>query len=142
MSDRDRGAGGLSGVGALCALALVVACGAEESEPAGDGPAAARRIEAGCDPGTAARRYQTLVGERAQAMLHWTGMPKEAEDLRIPVHVVAVDGGGVDVRFLAFPMREQYLHVWIGSGHVEAGEGDLFRLDPCSASLEAWSATP
>jgi hypothetical protein len=42
------------------------------------------------------------------------------------------------VRFLAFPMREQYLHLWTGSGHISALGDDVFLLDPCSANLEPW----
>lgn len=65
-------------------------------------------------------------------------MSRDARDLRIPIYVVEVADGAVGVRFLQFPMREQYLHIWLGSGHIMAGREDEFLLDPCSATLEPW----
>ena len=37
-----------------------------------------------------------------------------------------------------FPMRAQYLGIWLGSEHIKAGDGDVFLLDPCSATIVEW----
>jgi len=83
--------------------------------------------------------YGTLVGGRALATLQWTGMNEYAASLKIPVFVVGIEGDDLAVRFLQFPMREEYLHVWLGSGHIRPAGENVFLLDPCSATLEPWS---
>lgn len=109
-------------------------------EKPGDGARATRRIADGCEPVAEARRYQALVGQRAAAILSWNGQTPEAADLRIPVYVVDIEDGSVGVRVLQIPMREQYIHVWLGSGHIQPAPENVFRLDPCSATLEPWPA--
>ena len=52
--------------------------------------------------------------------------------------VKSVQDGAVVVSILQIPMREQYLNIWMGSGHIERGPGDSFLLDPCSAWIETW----
>lgn len=129
------------------ALALAVAASgctgedASEEAPAADAPRgqAARVVAEGCVPAEEAQRYQPLVGDRAFAVLRWTGMKEEAANLRIPVYVVSIEQGAVGVRILQIPMREQYILVWLQSGHIEAAGDNLFLLDPCSAALAPWS---
>lgn len=122
-------------------LALGLACShsppVEEPEAGEAGPAR-RRIAEGCDRVEEARGYDAYVGQRALAILSWTGMPERAANLKIPIYVVGIDEGVIGVRFLEFPLREQYLNVWLGSGHVVAAGENLFLLDPCSATLEPW----
>jgi hypothetical protein len=110
--------------------------------PGGEGDAgpAVRRSVEGCEPVEEARQYEGLVGKRALAILRWTGMPERTAKLRIPVYLVSIEGGAISLRFIDFPMREQYINIWLGSGHIAPGTGDAFLLDPCSASIEPWSA--
>lgn len=148
----------------IVAVALVSACGAEDalelreareidttdSAPppplpevrvaTGEGRRAKRRIAEGCAPAEEARKYAGFVGDRALAILRWSGASEQTAALEIPVYVVGIDGGVIRVRFLQFPMREQYLHVWLGSGHIEAAPENVFLLHACSARLEPWKA--
>jgi len=110
-----------------------------EVSPEASGPAT-RRVVEGCDPGAEAQKYVDLVDARALALLKWTGMREAAAKLKVPVYVVRIEDAAVGVRFLDFPMREQYLHLWLQSGHIEAGPENVFRLQPCSATLEPWPA--
>lgn len=109
-----------------------------EPAPELDGVKASRRITVGCQPLEESLKYEKFIGERALAILSWNGMSEQAANLEIPVYVQAVEDGGVGVRFMQFPMREQYLGVWIGSGHIEHADKDVFLLDPCSATIVAW----
>jgi len=106
----------------------------------GAGASATRKVREGCEPGAAAREYAGLVGERAFAILSWTGASERTAALRIPVFVASIEDDAVGVRILQIPMREEYMLVWLGSGHIRATTGDTFLLDPCSAALEPWSA--
>jgi len=105
-----------------------------------DGGKASRRIADGCEPIDESLKYEEFVGKRALAVLSWNGMPELAAGLKIPVHVVGIEDGSVGVRFMQFPMREQYLGIWLGSGHIKPGPEDVFLLDPCSATIVAWPA--
>jgi len=105
-----------------------------------DGGKASRRIADGCEPIDESLKYEEFVGKRALAVLSWNGMPELAAGLKIPVHVVGIEDGSVGVRFMQFPMREQYLGIWLGSGHIKPGPKDVFLLDPCSATIAAWPA--
>lgn len=122
-------------------LALGLACShappVEEPEAGETGPAR-RRIAEGCDPGEEARQYERYVGKRALVILRWQGMPERAANLRIPVHVIGIQGRAIGVRFLQFPMKEQYLAIWLESGHIEPGPDGVFLLDPCSATVVEW----
>lgn len=103
-----------------------------------DGGAKGRRITPDCKPVEESLKYEDFVGSRALAILSWNGMSERAANLKIPVHVVAIEDGSVGVRFMQFPMREQYLGIWLGSGHIESGPKDVFLLDPCSATIVEW----
>jgi len=103
-----------------------------------DGGMASRRIAEGCDPVEESLTYQDLVGERALAILSWNGMSERAANLKIPIKVVGIEDGAVGVRFMDFPMRAQYLGIWLGSEHIKPGDGDVFLLDPCSAAIVEW----
>jgi hypothetical protein len=105
-----------------------------------DGGLASRRIAEGCDPIEESLKYEEFVGRRALAILSWNGMSEKAANLEIPVHVVGIEDGSVGVRFMQFPMRAQYLGIWLGSEHIRAGEKDVFLLDPCSATIIEWTA--
>ncbi len=102
-----------------------------------DGPAV-RRIVDGCDPVEASLQYESYVGDRALAILSWTGMAEHAANLEIPIYVVGIEDATLYIRFLNFPMREQYLNIWLGSGHISSAPDQIFLLDPCSARLEPW----
>ncbi len=106
----------------------------------GAGVAAARKVREGCEPGAAAREYSDLVGQRAFATLNWTGASERTAALRVPVFVASVEDDAVGVRILGIPMREEYMHVWLGSGHIRPGGGDVFLLNACSATLEPWTS--
>lgn len=105
-----------------------------------DGGAASRRIAEGCDPIDESLKYEEFIGRRAHAILSWNGMSERAANLKIPVHVVGIENGAIGVRFMDFPMRAQYLGIWLGSEHLEKGPKDVFLLDPCSATIVAWPA--
>jgi len=104
-----------------------------------DGGMASRRIAEGCDPVEESLKYEEFVGRRALTVLSWNGMSERAASLKIPVSVVGIEDGAVGVRFMDFPMRTQYLGIWLGSEHIKAGEKDVFLLDPCSATIVEWA---
>ena len=148
----------------LVALGVVVAAtlprsGSDESEPESepteareaspqqqapspdqqlDGGLAARHIADGCKPIDESLKYEKFVGRSAHAILSWDGMPERSANLEIPVYVVGIEDGSIGVRFMQFPMREQYVGIWLGSGHIKPGAEDVFLLDPCSATIVAW----
>lgn len=103
-----------------------------------DGGLASRRIAEGCEPIEESLKYEEFIGRRALAILSWNGMSEKAANLKIPVHVAGIEDGSVGVRFMQFPMRAQYLGIWLGSGHIKAWDKDVFLLDPCSATIVAW----
>ena len=121
---------------------------AREASPAEDGPPArdidaglaSKRVAEDCEPVKESLKYEELVGRRALAILSWDGISERAANLKIPVSVVGIQDGAVGVRFMDFPMRAQYIGIWLGSGHIKAGDDDLFLLDPCSATLVEWAA--
>jgi len=97
-----------------------------------------RRIKPGCDPVEESLKYEQLIDRKALAILKWNQMSERAANLEIPVYVVGIENGSVGVRFMQFPMREQYLAIWLGSGHIQPGPKDVFLLDPCSATIVVW----
>jgi len=99
---------------------------------------ASRLIIEGCDPISESLKYEELIGRRAHAILSWNGMSEQAANLKIPVHVAGIEGGSIGVRFMQFPMREQYVGIWLGSEHIKVGPEDIFLLDPCSSTIAAW----
>ena len=103
-----------------------------------DGGMATRRVAEGCDRIGESLKYEEFIGRRAHAILSWNGMSERAANLKIPVHVVGIEDGSVGVRFMQFPMRAQYLGIWLGSGHLAKGPDDVFLLDPCSAVIVEW----
>lgn len=105
-----------------------------------DGGLATRLIADNCDPVAEAKKYEEFIDRRALAILSWNNMPERAAKLEIPVYVKGVEDGAVSLSILQIPMREQYLNIWMGSGHIQRGSGDSFLLDPCSARIEAWEA--
>jgi len=107
------------------------------AEPVGGG-VKGRRITPGCKPSEESPKYEQFIDRRALMILSWNGMPEKAANLRIPVRVVGIEDGAIGVRFLEFPMREQYVNLWIGSDHVEAGPEGVFLVDPCSATIVEW----
>lgn len=111
---------------------------AATSTPQLDGGLASRRVAEDCDPLSEALKYEDFVGRQAHAILSWNGMSEQAANLKIPVSVVGVEDGSVGVRFLQFPMRSQYIGIWMGSEHVKPGPKDVFLLDPCAATIVAW----
>ena len=127
----------------LVALGVVVAATwprSSSDEPELDGGMASRRISEGCDPIEESLTYEERVGQRALAILSWNGMSERAANLKIPIQVVGIEDGAVGVRFMDFPMRAQYIGIWLGSEHIKAGEKDVFLLDPCSATIIEWTA--
>ncbi len=105
-----------------------------------DGGLASRRIAENCDPIRESLKYEEFIGRRALAILSWDNMSERAANLRIPVYVVGIEDGVVGVKVSDIPMREQYLGVWIMSGHLQGGPEDTYLLDPCSAKIIAWEA--
>jgi hypothetical protein len=105
-----------------------------------DGGLATRLIADNCDPVAEAKKYEEFIDRRALAILSWNNMPERAAKLEIPVYVKSVEDGAVGVSILQIPMRDQYLNIWMGSGHIQRGPDDSFLLDPCSARIEAWEA--
>lgn len=103
-----------------------------------DGGLASRRIAERCEPVDESLKYEEFIGRRALATLSWNEMSERAASLKIPVHVVGIEDGSIGVRFMDFPMREQYIGIWLGSGHIEAGDQGVFLLDPCSATIVEW----
>jgi hypothetical protein len=104
-----------------------------------DGGVASRRIADDCDPVAESMKYEELIGTRARAILSWNGMSAATAGLKIPVQVVGVEDGTVGVRFHHFPMSQQFIAGWLHSGHIRAAPEGLFLLDPCSATIVAWS---
>lgn len=104
-----------------------------------DGGLAEKRVVEGCDAVAEAQKYRGFVERKALAILSWSNMPERAANLRIPVYVNGVDAGAVAVSILPIPMRDQYLNIWMNSGHIERGPGDTFLLDPCSATIVDWA---
>ena len=104
-----------------------------------DGEMASRRVAEGCDSVEESLKYERFVGMRALTVLSWNGMSDRAANLKIPVKVVSIEDGAVAVRFMDFPMRTQYLGIWLRSEHIRAGEKDVFLLDPCSATIVEWA---
>ena len=114
--------------------------GEDESTYDPDGGSATRRIKENCDPASEAQKYEEFIDRRALAILSWNNMPERAANLKIPVYVTGVDDGAIALGILEIPMREQYVSIWMGSGHIQPGPGSSFLLDPCSARIEAWEA--
>lgn len=104
-----------------------------------DAGLASRRIADGCEPVEESLKYEDFVGRRALAILRWDGMSEQAANLKIPVSVVGIEDGSIGVRFMQFPMKEQYVGIWLASGHIEAGEQGVFLVDPCSATIVEWA---
>ncbi len=123
---------------AAAVLSIWLACSSTQSGERTSGAApAARYVADRCDRAEESLTYADFVEGQALAILSWTGMSKEASDLKISVYVVGIESDELLVRFLQFPMREQYLHIWLGSGHIRpATTPGEFLLDPCSATLE------
>ena len=105
-----------------------------------DGGQATRRIAEDCDPVAEALKYQEFVDRRALAVLSWNNLPERAANLEIPVYVKGTEDGAIGVSVLEIPMREQYLAMWMMSGHLKRGPGGTYLLDPCSAEITAWEA--
>jgi hypothetical protein len=105
-----------------------------------DAGAKGRRIAPGCKPVEESLRYEEFVDKRALVILSWHDMPARTANLEIPVRVVGIEDGAIGVRFLEFPMREQYLNVWLGTEHIKPGPDGVFFVDPCSATVAEWSA--
>jgi hypothetical protein len=105
-----------------------------------DAGAKGRRIAPGCKPAEESLKYEELVGKRALVILSWHDMPARTAKLEIPVQVVGIEDGAIGVRFLEFPMREQYLNVWLGTEHIKPGPDGVFFVDPCSATVAEWPA--
>lgn len=103
-----------------------------------DGGKASRRIADNCDPVAEAKKYEEFIDRRALAILSWNNLPERAANLKIPVYVTGVEDGAIALGILDVPMREQYISIWIGSGHIQPGPGGSFLLEPCSARIEAW----
>jgi hypothetical protein len=104
-----------------------------------DGGVASRRIADDCDPVAESMKYEEFIGTRARAILSWNGMSPATAGLKIPVHVVGIEDGTVGVRFRHFPMSQQFIAGWLHSGHIRTAPEGLFLLDPCSATIVAWS---
>ncbi len=119
-------------------LLVMPGCGPDpepiESEPASG--LATRHVRPGCDPLAEAQRYAALVQQRAFATLDWNRAPDNIAAQRIPVRVLDVEGATVVVKLEALPLADQYLSLWIYSGHFRPIEGGRLGLDPCSASLD------
>jgi hypothetical protein len=105
-----------------------------------DGGLATRRVIENCDPITEALKYEEFVDRRALAVLGWDNLSKRAADLEIPVYVKGTADGTVGVSILEIPMRDQYVAMWLTSGHLRHGPGNTYLLDPCSAKVIAWEA--
>jgi hypothetical protein len=105
-----------------------------------DGGLATRRIAENCDPVAEALKYEEFIDRRALAVLSWNNMGERAENLEIPVYVKGTADGAIGVSILEIPMREQYLAIWMMSGHLKRGPGGTYLLDPCSAKIIAWEA--
>ena len=116
----------------------------EEASPATnydpDGGLATRRIAENCDPVAEALKYEEFVDRRALAVLSWNNLPERAANLEIPAYVKGTEDGAIGVSILEIPMREQYLAMWMMSGHLKAGPGATYLLDPCSAKITVWEA--
>ena len=106
---------------------------------ASDGGVASRRIADDCDPVAESMKYEEFIGTRARAILSWNGVSAATASLKIPVQVVGIEDGTVGVRFLHFPMSQQFIAAWLHSGHIHTAPEGLFLLDPCSATIVAWS---
>jgi len=104
-----------------------------------DGGVASRRIADDCDPVAESMKYEGFIGTRARAILSWNEISAATADLKIPVDVVDIEDGTVGVRFHHFPMSQQFIAGWLHSGHIRTAPEGLFLLDPCSATIVAWS---
>jgi hypothetical protein len=122
-------------------LSLACAQSTPVEKPEADvGGAATRRVTQDCEPAAETVKYEEFIDRRALVTLSWNDLAERAADLKIPVYVHGVEDGAVSLGILEIPMRDQYLILWLGSGHIQRGPGDTFLLDPCSASIEAWEA--
>ena len=105
-----------------------------------DGDQATRRIAENCDPVAEALKYEEFIDRRAHAVLSWNNMREGAANLKIPVYVKGTEDGAIGVSILEIPMREQYLAIWMMSGHLKRDPGGTYLLDPCSAKIISWEA--
>jgi hypothetical protein len=103
-----------------------------------DGGVTSRRVAESCDPVVEALKYEPLIDQRAHVVLSWNRMSERAASLRIPVRVVSIEDGAIGVRMLQAALRNQYISVWLHSGHIRAAPEGVFLLDPCSATIVAW----
>jgi len=104
-----------------------------------DGGVASRRITDDCDPIAESLKYEEFIGTPAKAVLSWNGVSAATAGLKIPVQVVGIEDGTVGVRFHHFPQSQQFIAAWLHSGHIRTAPEGLFLLDPCSATIVAWS---
>jgi len=104
-----------------------------------DGGVASRRIADDCDPVAESLKYEEFIGTRARAILSWNEMSPAMAGLKIPVDVMGIEDGAVGVRFHHLPMSQQFITAWLHSGHIRRAPEGLFELDPCSATIVAWS---
>jgi hypothetical protein len=114
--------------------------GEDESTYDPDGGVATRRITEDCDPIAEAKKYEEFIDQRALAILSWNNMSERAANLKIPVYVKSTADGAIGVSIMEIPMREQYLAIWMMSGHLKRGPEGGYLLDPCSAKVIAWEA--
>lgn len=105
-----------------------------------DAGLATRLIADNCDPVAEAKKYEEFVDRRALAVLSWNNMGERAANLEIPVYVKSTADGAIGVSILEIPMREQYLGIWMMSGHVKRGPEGGYLLDPCSAKIIVWES--
>ena len=77
-----------------------------------------------------ARAGDTELGQSVEASVR----PEDS------VYVTGIEDGAIALGILEIPMRDQYVILWTGSGHIRRGPGDTFLLDPCSARIEGWEA--
>jgi hypothetical protein len=105
-----------------------------------DGGLASRRIAEGCDPIDESLKYEEFLGRRALAVLSWNNMAERAANLEIPVRVMSTADGAIGIGILEIPMREQYIGMWMMSGHLKKAPDGGYLLDPCSAKIIAWES--
>jgi hypothetical protein len=105
-----------------------------------DGGLASRRVAEGCDPIDESLKYEEFLGRRALAVLSWNNMAERAANLEIPVRVMSTADGAIGIGILEIPMREQYIGMWMMSGHLKKAPEGGYLLDPCSAKIIAWES--
>lgn len=100
-----------------------------------------KRSKDNCHPEVETQKYLNLVAKTVDVELLWIETPESLKGLRLPFQVVTVTDEGLVVLPHDFMLREHYMSVLFGTGHLFSRD-DTIVLDVCSAELTESTYNP